>query len=90
MCRDKIRKAKVHVELNIAGGVKNNKKGFCRYRQTKESVPSLINEHGELAFSNIEKAELFNKCFALIITGVQAPRVCQDPEPVDVGVMSGF
>ena len=47
VCRDEIRKAKVQIELNITRVVKNNKKRFFKYiyrmRQTKESLPPLIN-----------------------------------------------
>ena len=43
VCRDRIRKAKAQMELNLAGDVKDNKKGLYRYmgrrRQAKESVP---------------------------------------------------
>ena len=42
MCRNKIRKAKGQIELNLVRDVKNNK-GFFRYvgrrRQAKETVP---------------------------------------------------
>ena len=31
VCRDRIRKAKAQMELNLVGDVKDNKKGFCRY-----------------------------------------------------------
>ena len=44
VCRDRIRKAKAQMELNLARDVKDNKKGFYRYisrrRQAKESSPS--------------------------------------------------
>ena len=44
MCRDRIRKAKAQMELNLARDVKDNKKGFYWYigrrRQVKESAPS--------------------------------------------------
>ena len=44
VCRDRMRKAKVQMELNLARDVKDNKKGFYRYigrrRQAKESSPS--------------------------------------------------
>ena len=44
ICRHRIRKAKVQVELNLARDVKNNKKTFYRYvgqkRQAKTGVPS--------------------------------------------------
>ena len=49
MCRDRVRKAKGQMELNLTRDVKNNKKEFYRYigrrKQTKESVPPLINEN---------------------------------------------
>ncbi len=60
MCRDKIRKAKVQMELNLARDVENNKKGlYCigRRKQAKESVLPLINEDKDLASSDMEKAE---------------------------------
>ena len=43
MCRNRIRKAKAQMELDLARDVKDNKKGFYRLigrrRQAKESVP---------------------------------------------------
>ena len=46
VCRDRIRKAKAQMELNLARDVKDNKKGFYWYigrkRQAKESVPPLV------------------------------------------------
>ena len=35
MCRNKIRKAKAQIELNVVRDVKNNKKGFFRYIRRK-------------------------------------------------------
>jgi len=47
--------------------------------------PPLINDDGELASSDMEKAEVLNKCFASVFTGGQAPpHVCQDPEALCV------
>jgi len=81
-----MRKAKVQMELNLARDMKDNKKGFYRYigkkEQTKESVPPLMKGNGELASSDIEKAEVLNECFASVFTGGQASRVCQDHEPL--------
>jgi len=63
MCRVEIRKVEAWMELSLARDVKN-KKEFFRYiddkRQSKESVPFLINDKGKLAFSDVEKAEMFN------------------------------
>ncbi|GAB0209695.1 mitochondrial enolase superfamily member 1 [Grus japonensis] len=48
VCRDATRKAKAHLELNLAGDVKDNKKGFFKYisskRKTRENVGPLLNE----------------------------------------------
>ena len=92
--RDGIRKAKAQTELNLARVVKNNKKGFYRYigrrRQAKESVPHLINKMGVLASSDMEKAEVLNKCFASVYTGGHVSYVCQDTEPRGEGERSGF
>ena len=94
MCRDRIRKAKVQMELNLVRDVKDNKKGFYRYigrrRQAKESVSPLMIGNGELASSDIEKAEVLNECFASVFTGGQASHICQDHEPLGEGVGSGF
>ena len=44
MCRDRIRKAKAQMEVNLARDVKNNKKGFYRYigrrRQARRVFPN--------------------------------------------------
>jgi len=46
-CRDAMRKAKVHLELNLARDVKDNKKGFFTYisrkQKTRENVGLLMN-----------------------------------------------
>jgi len=63
------------MELNFARDLKDNKKGFYRYigrkRQTKDSVPPLIKGNRELVSSDVEKAEVFNECFASDFTGGQ-------------------
>ena len=58
-----------------------------RRRQTKESVPPLVKGNGELASSDIEKAEVLSECFASVFMGGQASCVCKDHEPLgeDVG-----
>ena len=56
VCRDRIRKAKAQMELNLVRDMKDNNKGFYRYigrrRQVKESVPPLVKGNGELASSD--------------------------------------
>ena len=94
MCKDRIRKAKAQMEMNLARDVKDNKKEFYNYigrrRQAKESVPPLMNGNWWLASSDIGKAEVLSECFASDFTGGQASRVCQDHEPLGEGVGSGF
>ena len=80
VCRDRIRKAKVQMELNLVRDVEDNKKGFYRYigrrRLAKKSVPPLIKSNAELTSSG--KAEVLNECFASVLTGSQSSHVCQD------------
>ena len=46
-CMEATRKAKAHLELNLARDVKDNKKGFFKYisskGQTRENVGPLLN-----------------------------------------------
>jgi len=41
-CRDATRKAKAHLELNLAGDVKNNKKGFFNYISSKRKARDSV------------------------------------------------
>jgi len=60
-CRDATRKAKVHLELNLARDVKDNKKGFFKYigskRKTRDNVGPLLNEVGVLVTEHTKKVE---------------------------------
>ena len=89
MCRDRIRKAKAQMELKLVWDVKDNRY-IGRRRQAKESVPHLMKGNGDLASSNIEKAEVLKECFASVFTGGWDSHVCQDQEPLGEGVRSGF
>ena len=68
LCRDKIRKAKTHLELNLATAVKDNKKCFYKYintkRRTKENLHPLLDAGGNLVTRDEEKAEVLN-CLGL-------------------------
>ena len=46
--------------------------------------------NGELASSDIEKAEVLNECFASVFTGGQASHIRQDHKTLGEGVGSGF
>nr|XP_048691935.1 uncharacterized protein LOC125630279 [Caretta caretta] len=69
-CRSEIRKAKSHLELQLARDVKSNKMGFFRYvsnkNKVKESVGPLLNEGGNLVTEDVGKANVLNAFFASV------------------------
>jgi len=83
-CREATRKAKVHVELNLASDVKNNKKGFFNYISskwvTRDNVGPLLNEVSALVTEGTEKAELLNAFFASVFTAKASPQKSQSLE----------
>lgn len=76
-CREATGKSKAHLELNLARGVKDNKKGcfkhICYRRKTKENVGPLLNEVGALVTKDKGKAELLNASFASAFTAKTSP-----------------
>ena len=68
LCREKIRRAKAHLELYLATVVKDNKKCFCKYnsnkRSGKENLHPLLDAGGSIVTKDKEKAEVLNTCFA--------------------------
>ena len=70
MCREKIRKAKAQLELNLAAGVKGNKKLFYKYinskRRTRENLRSLLDEAGNVTTGDKEKADVLNAFFTSV------------------------
>lgn len=56
-----MRRAKAHLELNLVNEVKDNKKCFFEYinskRKTRKNVGPLLNEVGALVVEDSEKAD---------------------------------
>ena len=80
-CRDATRKAKVHLEVNLARDVKDNKKSYFKYisskRKTRNNVGPLLNEVSDLMTENIEKAELLNAFVASVFSAKTSPQESQ-------------
>ena len=70
MCREKIRKAKAQLELNLAAGVKGNKKLFYKLinskRRTRENLHSLLDETRNVTTEDKEKADVLNASFTSV------------------------
>ncbi|GAB0187132.1 mitochondrial enolase superfamily member 1 [Grus japonensis] len=64
LCREKIRRAKAQLELNLATVVRDNKKCFYKYisnkRRAKENLHPLLDVGGNRVTKDEEKAEVFN------------------------------
>ncbi|PKU48424.1 rna-directed dna polymerase from mobile element jockey-like [Limosa lapponica baueri] len=81
LCREKIRKAKAQLKLDLALDVKNNKKNFNSKRRTRESLHSLLDMGGNVVTKDEKKAEVPNAFFASAFSsGVGCPPSTQTPE----------
>jgi len=78
ICRDATRRAKVHLQLNWARDVKENKKVFFKYIsrkwKTRENVGPLLNEVGALVTEDTEKMQLLNVFFASVFNAEACPQ----------------
>ena len=77
-CWDATRKAKARLELNLAKVIKDNKKGFFKYvnskRKTRENVGPLLSEGGVLVTGDAEKAEILNAFFTSVFSEKALPQ----------------
>lgn len=93
--REAVRKVKGHLALNLAREVKDKKKGFFKYvnskKKTGDNVGLLLNEVGALVTEDAEKVELLNIFFALIFTtetGTQESQTLEVRESLEEGRLS--
>ncbi|KAK4825598.1 hypothetical protein QYF61_000687 [Mycteria americana] len=70
LCREKIKRAKAELELNLAAAVKDNKKHFFKYisskRRAKENLQPLLDRGGNIVTKDEEKAEVLNAFLASV------------------------
>ncbi|KAK4823680.1 hypothetical protein QYF61_005651 [Mycteria americana] len=70
LCREKIRRAKAELELNLAAAVKDNKKHFFKCisskRRAKENLQPQVGRGGNTVTKDEEKAEVLNAFFASV------------------------
>ncbi|KAK4816829.1 hypothetical protein QYF61_023893 [Mycteria americana] len=101
LCREKIRRAKAQLELNLATAVKDNKKCFYKYisnkRRAKENLHPLLDAGGNIVTENEEKAEVLNAFFTSVFNsktscslGTQPPELeDRDGEQKEVCIIQG-
>ena len=70
LCREKIRKAKAQLELNLATKVKDNNKNFYKYinskRRARENLYPSLDAEGSLVTKDQDKVEVLNAFFASV------------------------
>lgn len=75
-CTERIRKAKVHMKMNLAMDMENSKKDFFRCigqkRQEKNNVAPLIKGEGRTGLNRQEKVKIFRESLASNFIGAQA------------------
>ena len=71
LCREKIRKAKIHLELSLATKVKDNNKYFYKYNNTKrrarKNLHPLLGAESNTVTKDQNKAEVLNAFFASVL-----------------------
>ncbi|KAK4827998.1 LOW QUALITY PROTEIN: hypothetical protein QYF61_022775 [Mycteria americana] len=73
LCREKIRRAKAQLGINLATAIKDNKKCSYKYinikRRAKENLHPFLDVRGNIVSKDEEKAEILNASFAAVFNG---------------------
>ena len=88
--KEKIRKGKAQLELNLATKLKDNNKYFYKCinskRRARENLHPLLDTKGNLVTKDQEKAEVLNDSFASVVNSKTCyPLGTQPPGLVDRG-----
>lgn len=77
LCRDGVRKAMTHLELELEWGENKNKKDFCMHlnQKSRGGCTAPENNTDSLVTVDKEKAELFSNIFSYL----QRQQLCTDP-----------
>ncbi|PKU46257.1 rna-directed dna polymerase from mobile element jockey- hypothetical protein [Limosa lapponica baueri] len=91
LCREKIRRAKAQLELNLATDVKDNKTCFYKFinnkRRIRENLPPLSDAEGNIVTKDEEKDEVLNAYFASVFSSGTSCSL--DTQPHDLGDREG-
>lgn len=86
-CRDAAGIAKAQFKLKLARNVKNSRKWFFRYTESKwkqkENVGPLLYGRGELVANDAEKAEVLDPSFTSVFTNTVGPQASGTKLQVD-------
>lgn len=63
-----MRKAKVHLELNLSREVKASKSTFHKQQESRKNVSLLLNDTGALVMQDMEKDDVLKTAFSSIFT----------------------